>query len=403
MKWARNTERTGLDAPQKTNTVSHQWRDKKRYMWLLAPIVPSLAVFSWLLVLGTGLHAFWWFGSVVTFAVIPLLDYLVGTDAENPPESALVRLENDPFYRWVNFLYLPGQYLSLVFACWIWANDWVDVYFVDKLGLMVTVGIIGGVAISTAHELGHRRAGLERRLSKLALAQSCYGHFFVEHNSGHHARVATPEDPASSLLGESLYAFIPRSVVGGLRSAWRIEKARFRRIGISHWSARNDVLNAWLSSLVLFAILVAGFGLQLVPWLVGQAVISVCMLEAVNYLEHYGLRRQKRADGSYERIRPSHSWNSNSIVSNVCLFHLQRHSDHHAHPLRRYQTLRHSDEAPQLPSGYATMMLIAMAPPLFRRAMDWRVIDHYDGQVHLAALSGRYMKKYRVRQESRTR
>lgn len=119
------------------------------------------------------------------------------------------------------------------------------------------------------------------------------------------------------------------------------------------------------------------------------------MLETVNYLEHYGLRRQKLADGRYERVRASHSWNSNTIVANVCLFHLQRHSDHHAHPVRRYQTLRHAEEAPQLPSGYATMMLIAMIPPLWRRIMDRRVVDHYGGQEHLAALGPRYAQRRR--------
>jgi alkane 1-monooxygenase len=173
---------------------------------------------------------------------------------------------------------------------------------------------------------------------------------------------------------------------------------RFTRIGTPHWSLRNDVLNAWLLSVGLFAVLVAWFGVMVLPWLVGQAVIGFCMLETVNYLEHYGLRRQKLADGRYERVRASHSWNSNTIVANVCLFHLQRHSDHHAHPLRRYQTLCHADEAPQLPSGYATMMLIAMVPPLWRRIMDWRVIDHYDGQAHRAALSPRYAKKHGRRQ-----
>jgi alkane 1-monooxygenase len=389
----------GLSEPGRKPAAERQWRDRKRFFWLLAPLVPSLVAESWFLVQVTGQDVFWWFGPILTFVVIPLLDHLVGADAENPPDSALAWLENDRFYRWVNFLYLPGQYLSVVFACWIWAGGgWVHMSFVDKLGLMVTVGIIGGIAISTAHELGHRRAGLERRLSKLALAQSCYGHFFVEHNRGHHARVATPEDPASSLLGESLYAFIRRSVIGGLRSAWRIERVRFTRIGTPHWSLRNDVLNAWLLSVGLFAVLVAWFGVMVLPWLVGQAVIGFCMLETVNYLEHYGLRRQKLADGRYERVRASHSWNSNTIVANVCLFHLQRHSDHHAHPLRRYQTLCHADEAPQLPSGYATMMLIAMVPPLWRRIMDWRVIDHYDGQAHRAALSPRYAKKHGRRQ-----
>ena len=372
-----------------------RWRDRKRYLWLLAPIVPSLAALSWLLFLLTGQAMFWWLGPIVTFVVMPVLDHLVGADAENPPESALARLGNDRFYRWVNFLYLPGQYLSLVFACWIWANDWPDITLVDKLGLMVTVGIICGIAISSAHELGHQRARLERRLSKLALAQSGYGHFFVEHNRGHHVRVATPEDPASSLLGESLYTFIRRSATGGVRSAWRIERARLSRTGSSQWSLRNDVLNAWLLSLALFTVLVAWFGVVVLPWLVGQAVIGFCMLETVNYIEHYGLRRQKLASGRYEPIRPSHSWNSNTIVANVCLFHLQRHSDHHAHPLRRYQTLRHADEAPQLPSGYATMVLIAMIPPLWRHIMDPRVIDHYGGQVHLAALRPGYATKAR--------
>lgn len=390
MRSTTGAEIHGLGEPGSKNAVPQRWRDRKRYLWLLAPVVPSMAVGSWLLVLGTGQKVFWWLGAIITFVIIPILDHLVGRDSTNPPDSALARLENDRFYRWVNFVYLPGQYGTLVFACWIWANDWVDITPVDKMGLLVTVGIIGGIAISTAHELGHQRAGLERTLSKIALAQTCYGHFVVEHNRGHHVRVATPADPASSLLGESLYAFIPRSVAGGIKSAWRIERARFARTRTSRWSLRNDVLNAWLLSVAVFSVLTAWFGLQVLPWLVGQAIIGFCMLETVNYLEHYGLRRQRLADGRYERIRPSHSWNSNTIVANVCLFHLQRHSDHHAHPLRRYQTLRHADEAPQLPSGYATMMLIAMVPPLWRHVMDRRVIEHYGGRVELAALSSRY-------------
>jgi alkane 1-monooxygenase len=242
------------------------------------------------------------------------------------------------------------------------------------------------VAISAAHELGHRRARLERRLSKIALAQTCYGHFFVEHNRGHHARVATAEDPASSRLGQSLYRFIPRSVVGGLRSAWRIETNRFARMGKSRWSFRNDVLNAWFLSAAVFVVMAVWFGATVLPWLVGQAFIGFGMLETINYLEHYGLRRQKLPDGRYERVGAEHSWNSNTVIANVFLFHLQRHSDHHAHPIRRYQSLRHSNEAPQLPTGYATMMLLALVPPLWRRVMDWRVLDHYGGDITLAAL-----------------
>jgi alkane 1-monooxygenase len=257
---------------------------------------------------------------------------------------------------------------------------------VDKLGLMATVGLIGGFAINAAHELGHKRIQAERRLSKVALAQTCYGHFFVEHNRGHHVRVATAEDPASARFGESLYAFILRSVIGSLRSACRLEAKRLTGRDQSFWTLRNDVLNAWLISVALFTVLCVWFGIVVLPWLVGQAIIGFCLLETVNYLEHYGLRRQKLLSGRYERVGPRHSWNSDSVVANIFLFHLQRHADHHTNPLRRYQALRHVDEAPQLPSGYSAMLTLALFPPLWRRVMDPRVLDFYGGDIRLAAL-----------------
>jgi alkane 1-monooxygenase len=371
-----------------------RWSDPKRYLWLLGLVAPALVVSSWLAVLLTGLGIFWWSGPILTFVIIPVLDHLVGADAENPPDSALTWLENDPFYRWATYLYLPIQYLSLVLACWMWSGGgWVSMQFVDKLGLMVTVGGIGGIAISTAHELGHQRAQTEQRLSKLALAQTCYGHFFVAHNRGHHVLVATPKDPSSSRLGESMYAFIPRSAFGSLRNAWNLESRRLARTGHSRWSVHNEILNAWLMSAALFGMLIAVFGGVIVPWLIGQAIIGACLLEAINYIEHYGLRRKQLPDGRYERVRPEHSWNINTVVGNVFLFHLQRHSDHHAHPLRRYQALRHADEAPQLPAGYPTMLLLSAFPPLWRRVMDRRVLDHYGGDVRSASLNPRHERR----------
>jgi alkane 1-monooxygenase len=383
--------------PDRQSDATPKWRDPKRYLWLLGAVVPVMGYLSWMAVHVSGSKAFWWLGPLVAFVVIPLLDRIVGADSENPPEQVLKSLEDDRFYRWVTYLFLPSQYLSLAFACWLWSGGgWLTMTVLDKVGLMVSVGITGGVAISAAHELGHRRASLERRMSKIALAQTCYGHFFVEHNRGHHARVATEEDPASSRLGENLYRFIARSSVGSVRSAWRLERARFARMNKSPFSFRNDVLNAWLLSAALFTGLMVWFSPIVLPFLLGQAVIGFCMLETVNYLEHYGLRRQKDPTGRYERVRPAHSWNSNTVVANVFLFHLQRHSDHHAHPIRRYQTLRHSEEAPQLPSGYATMMVLALVPALWRRVMDRRVLAHYDGDLSLAALcpgrEGRYQR-----------
>ena len=366
------------------------WKRPKKYLWLLAAVIPVFVYASWLGVLITGIDAFWWTGPILAFGVTPVLEHMIGPDPDNPPDSVLASLENDPFYRWATYLYLPSQYLSLIFACWLWAGGgWITMNFADKLGLMATVGIVGGLAINAAHELGHTRARAEKRLSKIALAQTCYGHFFVEHNRGHHVRVATAEDPASARFGESLYAFILRSVTGGLRSAWRLEATRLTGVGKSRWTLRNGVLNGWLLSIGLFTVLSIWFRPVVLPWLTGQAIIGFCLLETVNYIEHYGLRRQKLPSGRYERVRPAHSWNSSTVIANVLLFHLQRHSDHHANPLRKYQVLRHVEEAPQLPSGYSAMLLLAVFPPLWRRVMDARVIDFYRGDIRLAALKPR--------------
>ena len=371
-------------------TDASTWRDRKQYLWLLGMTVPGLVGGSWLAVRLTGLEVFWWSGPIVILGIVPILDYLVGSDASNPPAGAITRLQRNRFYRWALYLYLPNQYLSLAFACWLWAGGgWVSMTIIDKLGLMTTVGFVAGIAINAAHELGHRRADAEEWLSKVALAQTCYGHFFVDHNRGHHVRVATAEDPASSRMGQSVYAFIPTSAVGSLRRAWAIEGTRLSRRGRSRWNRRNDVLNAWAMSLGLFAVLIVWFGIDVLPWLLGQAIIGICLLETVSYLEHYGLRRQRRPDGRYERVRPSHSWNSDTVVANLFLFHVQRHGDHHVNPHHRYQSLHHDEHAPQLPAGYGSMMLLAYVPPLWRRVMDHRVLEHYGGDPHLAALTPR--------------
>jgi alkane 1-monooxygenase len=371
------------------------WRDPKRYAWLLGLVVPLLPFGTWGLVEATGLGILWFYGPVLVFGIFPLLDLAIGMDARNPPESVIKWLEQDRYYRWCTYAYLPVQYAGLVLACWLWSSGKLST--IEDIGLALTVGMVSGIAINTAHELGHKRDSLERWLSRVALAQSGYGHFFIEHNRGNHLRVATPEDPASSRLGESFYAFLPRTVIGSLRSAWELELTRLRRVGASPLSPRNDILNAWAMTVVLFGALTVGFGTVVLPYLLLQAVVGFSLLEVVNYLEHYGLLRQKRDDGRYERTRPEHSWNSNSAASNVLLYHLQRHSDHHANPIRRYQALRHVEEAPQLPTGYAGMILLAMIPPVWRAVMDHRVLEHYDGEMQLANLSPRLRRRQAAR------
>ena len=163
------------------------------------------------------------------------------------------------------------------------------------------------------------------------------------------------------------------------------------------WSIHNDVLNAWLMTVVLFAATIAWLGWAVVPFLVIQAVFGFSLLEVVNYVEHYGLLRQKLPTGRYERCLPVHSWNSNHVASNLALYHLERHSDHHAHPTRRYQSLRHFDDSPQLPNGYGLMISLAYVPPVWRRVMDHRVVEHYDGDLSLANIQPSQRQKLMAR------
>ena len=395
----------GATVPQGS---TEQWRDRKRYLWLIGLVVPSLALIAFVTFQLTGWSVWLWIGPIIILGVVPAIDLVSGLDRSNPPDDVIEALEQDRYYRWITYLYLPIQYAGFLAAfVWIAKPEWLGVApldTLDQVGIAVSIGCIGGIGINTAHELGHKKESHERWLSKIALAQSFYGHFYIEHNRGHHVRVATPEDPASSRLGESFYAFWPRTVGGSLKSAWRLEKRRYARKGQHPFRIGNDVLNAWVMSAVLWAVMVAVLGIGILPLLVLQAVVGFSLLEVVNYMEHYGMLRQKVGVAErrrYERVDPSHSWNSNNIATNVLLYHLQRHSDHHANPTRRYQTLRDFEESPVLPTGYAGMIVLALVPPLWRRVMDPRVLGHFDGDVTRANLSPRRRAAYLARYPAR--
>ncbi|MGN6608394.1 MAG: fatty acid desaturase [Jatrophihabitans sp.] len=368
-----------------------QWRDKKRRLWLFGLVVPSLGIVAMVVHHLTRFGPILWLGPILIFGIIPIVDLVVGLDRSNPPDDVIEALERDRYYRWITYLFLPIQYGAFVAAMWYIAGaGHLDV--VGKIGLAMTIGTIGGIGINTAHELGHKKESHERWLSKIALAQSAYGHFYIEHNRGHHVRVATPEDPASSRFGENFYQFWPRTVAGSLKSAWGIERKRYARKQQHPFRIGNDVLNAWLMTLALYAVMIGWLGWGVAPYIALQAVIGFSLLEVVNYLEHYGmLRQQVGPEGKrrYERCAPSHSWNSNNIATNILLYHLQRHSDHHANPTRRYQTLRDFEESPVLPTGYAGMIMLALVPPLWRKVMDPRVLAHVDGDITLVNIHPR--------------
>jgi alkane 1-monooxygenase len=233
------------------------------------------------------------------------------------------------------------------------------------------------IGIVTAHELMHRPQAGKRRLAFLLMALTGYAHFCIEHVRGHHARVATPEDPASARRGQSFYAFLPQTLIGSFRSAWQLEAERLERAGHGRWSWHNDILRWHAFTLALMIAIGLGLGLLPLALFAIQAVLAIFGLETINYLEHYGLSREQGPDGSYERVRPQHSWNSSHVITNVNLFNLGRHSDHHALSNRPFYRLRHYDDVPQLPYGYAGTFLLSLVPPLWFRVMD-RELDRFN-------------------------
>ncbi|MBG0847065.1 alkane 1-monooxygenase [Pseudomonas chengduensis] len=361
--------------------------------WMLA--LKKIGYWIWLIpVLGIPLSYYWSQGSAhadawpwlvisVVFGVIPLLDFIVGRDPANPDECDEVpALEAQGYYRLLSLATVPLLLAMLVWSGWIFASyeGWS---WVGQLGWVLSVGtVMGAIGITVSHELIHKDPTLEQNAGGLLLAAVCYAGFKVEHVRGHHVHVSTPEDASSSRFGQSLYAFLPHAYKHNFLNAWKLEAERLKRRSLPalHW--RNELI--WwyaISALFLLGFTLA-FGALGALFFLGQAVIAFTLLEIVNYVEHYGLHRRKLDNGRYERTNAHHSWNSNFLLTNLFLFHLQRHSDHHAYAKRRYQVLRHFDDSPQLPNGYAGMIVLAVFPPLWRAVMDPKVRAYYAGEEH---------------------
>ena len=352
--------------------ASTPYRDRKRLAWLLSMLVPLLVGSGPVLYFAVGQAWVLWLPVLLVYAALPVLDLILGADPSNPPESAVPQLEADHYYRWITWALVPLLWLVFVFNSWFVMNQPLPWHGV--LAVILSTGVVGGFCINVGHELGHKREPLERALAKLVLAPTGYGHFYVEHNRGHHRDVATPADPASSRLGESIWRFALREWPGAWRRAWALESERMASLGRPPWHLSNDIVQTSLVTLALWLALITWLGIGVLPFLLLASIWANFQLTSANYIEHYGIARRRLADGRYEPCRPQHSWNSNHIVSNWALFHLQRHSDHHAHATRRYQSLRNFDDLPQLPSGYFGMFLLAYVPILWFRVMDRRLL-----------------------------
>ncbi len=349
----------------------------KRWGYLLFLLVVAMPPSGWLLGRLTGFaDGFAFLTLLLSFVAVPCLDFWVGPDTANPDPAEEAVLERDPWYRWLPFVAFPACLALVIWGGWVFSHETYG--WAGRVGHVLSVGAaMGIVGITAAHELVHKAERLDQRVGGWLLALVCYGGFKVEHVRGHHVYVSTPEDRSSAWLGQSVYRFLPRALCGNFLAAWRLEATRLRGTRRPLLSLHNEMLRLW----GLSAALCAGFGLAFgwagVAFFLAQSLVAVTELEIVNYIEHYGLRRRRLANGRWERTSPRHSWNAPWLLTNLFLFQLQRHSDHHAEARRRYSALRHHDDAPMLPAGYPAMMLLALAPPLWFRVMNPRVHAWY--------------------------
>ncbi|MBA4287310.1 MAG: alkane 1-monooxygenase [Xanthomonadaceae bacterium] len=354
------------------------YRDDKRHWWWLPLFVAISPVLGIALTASTGQAAWLWLTPLLWYLVLPIADALVGRDRRNPPDAVVPTLESDRYYKFLVYASVPLFYVTWIVAAWALATQHYD--WIGYLGVSLAVALTNGLALVVGHEIGHKTNRFEKRLAQIVLAVPAYGHFSAEHNRGHHKDVATPDDPASSRFGESLYAFVLREIPGALGRAWHDERQRLARSGKGPWSLSNELLQSFAITAVLYGGALAVWGAVLLPFLLISTFWGWQFLSTSNYIEHYGLLRQRLPDGRFERCRPEHSWNADHVISNLMLYHLQRHSDHHARPTRCYQVLR-SDRAPELPSGYPLCFTLAYFPPLWRAVMDPRVLAVYGGDV----------------------
>jgi len=349
-----------------------------KYKYLMVYTTPLVVIFS---LLAGGLCSY--SAVILLFGIIPIIELFTVGSTANLSEGEEEIASKDRIYDYILYGLVPLQYFILVLFLILIGNE--ELTLVTKIGMTSAFGMSCGViGINAAHELGHRSTRFEQTLSKILLMTTLYMHFFIEHNRGHHKTVATAKDPASSRYGESLYTFFFRTIYGSWVSAWNLESGRLKKSGSSFWSWKNEMLRMQLIQLALIISIYFIFGGMVLVFFVFGAFIGILMLETVNYIEHYGLGRQKKGE-SFERTMPAHSWNSNHPLGRLLLIELSRHSDHHYKASRKYQILRHFDESPQMPTGYPGMMVLALLSPL------WFYVMHKRIDVFKKTESGRFL------------
>lgn len=330
-----------------------------------------LRIFVWtgVCILGIAIGGIFSYLFIFMLLLFAMLDHVVGRDTRNYPPQLDKQMSGIKFYRYITYAQLPVQICCLFYVGWRATQPEVQLW--EQIGMVLCSGIIyGNIGINVAHELVHKETRLERTLGGILLSMVCYGTFKVEHIRGHHVNVATPLDASTPRFNQSLYSFLPQAYVRNAYNGFRLEAERLREEGRRAWGWRNELLGWSMLSLCWMLLMFTLFGQHGLVIFLAQSFIAITVLETINYIDHYGMERTKLANGQYSPVTHHHSWNASDILSNYGLLNLQRHSDHHAFPRRRYQILRHFDDSPQLPSGYAVMILLAFFPPLWRKVMN---------------------------------
>ncbi|MBC7982896.1 MAG: alkane 1-monooxygenase [Candidatus Obscuribacterales bacterium] len=354
--------------------------DGKRYLWSLSLTGAFIPVLAIAMYFASGGNPFTMlFPLLYTFVGIPIIDALMGGDRHNPPEEVVALMARDNYYRVLLYIAIALLFAGFFFVAWFVGTHTLPVW--AFVAITLGTAFDSSAAILLGHELGHKSNRTDRTAAQIAQALVGYGHFCIEHNRGHHVQVATPEDCVSARMGESIYKFVKREMPGALRRGWRLETDRLAKLGHGavHW--QNEILLSWLLTVTIAIGLIVAFGWIMVPFVILHHLYAWYGLTQANYVEHYGLLRQKLPNGRYELCEPRHSWNTNHIFSNLISFHLQRHSDHHANALRPYQTLRDFDDVPRLPSGYPGSFGLAAIPPLWFKVMNPKLMEWAGGDI----------------------
>lgn len=335
--------------------------------YLLAYSIPLIGV------LGIYMGGVWCFNALIfAFVVIPILEMILPIDIKNYNNETVSSRTKSVFFDVLLYLNVPIVYGALLLSLYKISN--FDLAKYEIIGTTLSLGIIlGANGINVAHELGHRKAFFEKMLAKMLLIPSHYTHFFIEHNHGHHLNVSTPKDPSTAKYNQSLYAFWLQTVTGTYLKAWEIQIYLNKMENRKFFEFKSDMF--WFtiiqaSYLTLVYVLFGTNGLLLAVF---AGIVGFLLLETINYIEHYGLKRKLLASGRYERVTERHSWNSNHILGRIMLYELTRHSDHHYKSQKKYQILEYHDVSPQMPFGYPTSMVMSFLPTLWFSVMNKRI------------------------------